>query len=64
MVFAPFWSENGYGLCLFWPEFVYSFRGNTRVHLNVFVISIPNEQESKNNMRREFEMDFKKSFCR
>ena len=21
MVFAPFWSENGYRLCLFWSEY-------------------------------------------
>ena len=28
MVFVPFWSQNGYRLCLFWSEFGYGFRGN------------------------------------
>ena len=58
MVFKPFWSENGYSLCLFWSELVYSFRGNIGVQLNVFFVSIPNEWERKSIMRREFEMEF------
>ena len=28
MVFVPFWSQNGYRLCLFWSEFGYGFREN------------------------------------
>ena len=28
MVFVPFWSDNGYRLCLFWTEFGCGFRGN------------------------------------
>ena len=28
IVFAPFWSENGYTLCPFWPGIGYGFRGN------------------------------------
>ena len=28
MVFLPFWSQNGYRLCLFWSEFGYGFREN------------------------------------
>ena len=28
MVFLPFWSQNGYRLCLFWSEFEYGFREN------------------------------------
>ena len=27
-VFAPFWSDNGYTLCLFWSGIWYGFRGN------------------------------------
>ena len=28
MIFAPFWSENGYGLCPFYSGIGYGFRGN------------------------------------
>ena len=28
MVFAPFWSENGYKFCPFWSGIVHGFRGN------------------------------------
>ena len=31
MVFAPYWSENGYRLCLFLSEFGFGFRGNSGV---------------------------------
>ena len=30
-VFALFWSENGYRLCLFLSEFGFGFRGNWKV---------------------------------
>ena len=36
LAFAPFnWSENVYGLHLFWSEFGYGFSGNTGVHERV-----------------------------
>ena len=38
--FVSFWTENGYRLSLFWSEFGYGYRGN---HVNVYVVSIPNE---------------------
>ena len=30
--FAPFWSENGYTLCLYWSGIWYGFRGNYGVY--------------------------------
>ena len=37
MVFAPFWSENGYAFCLFWSGIRYDFGrnyGNVRTYLS------------------------------
>ena len=28
IVFPPFWSENGFGLCPFWSGIGYGFQGN------------------------------------
>ena len=58
-VFAPFWSENGYRLPLFWSGRVLVFAG-TKECMNVFILSIPNEKKEREIC--EFEMDFKKSF--
>ena len=30
--FVPFWSENGYTLCLYWSGIWYGFRGNYGVY--------------------------------
>ena len=49
MVFAPFWSENGYG-----------FRGN---YGNVWTyLQFQFQMSKKEREMREFEVDFKKSF--
>ena len=42
MVFAPFWSENGYTLCAFGLKLGIVFEGTTEC-MNVFIVSIPNE---------------------
>ena len=44
--FAPFWSENGYRLCLFGLELGVVWT-KLRKYIDVFVISIPNEYEIK-----------------
>ena len=51
MVFVPFRYENGYGVCscLVW-NWVW-FSRKLRKCMNVFIVSIPNEPESKSNMR-------------
>ena len=56
MVFAPFWSEKGYRLCLFWSEFGYGFRGNTWTYLSFLSWSFQfqmnkKELKGKSNMR-------------
>ena len=43
MTFGPFWPENRYTLCPFWSGNRYGFRANYWKHMNVFIISIPNE---------------------
>ena len=45
--FAPFWSVNGYRLCLFWPGIGYGFQGELRECMNEFIVSIPNEKKKK-----------------
>ena len=35
-VFAPFWSENGYTLCLFWCGIGYGFWGPTGVYERIY----------------------------
>ena len=56
--FTPFWSENGYRLCLFWSEFGYGFRGNAWTYM-----SSQFQMNKKERVICEFEVDFKKSFC-
>ena len=56
-VFAPFWSENGYRLCLFWPEFGYGFRGNALTY-----VSFQFRMNKKERVICEFEVDLTKSF--
>ena len=56
MVFAPFWSEKGYRLCLVWSEFGYGFRGNTWTYLSFLSWSFQfqmnkKELKGKSNMR-------------
>ena len=48
-VLGPFWSENGYRLCSFWPGIRYGFQGNYPECMNVFIVSIQNEQGRKRN---------------
>ena len=48
-VLGPFWSENGYRLCSFWPGIRYGFQGNYPECMNVFIVSIQNEQGRKKN---------------
>ena len=52
MVFAPFWSENGYRCCPFWPGIGYSLRRN---YVCVSMCSSFQFQMNKE--------EFKKSFC-
>ena len=42
-VLSPFWSENAYIFCSFWPGIGYGFQGNYRECVNVFIVSIQNE---------------------
>ena len=49
MVFAPFWSEHGYTLCPFGLVSGMVFERATEC-INVFIVSIPNEEERKRNM--------------
>ena len=49
--FAPFWSVNGYRLCLFWPGIGYGFQGELRECMNEFIVSIPNGKKRKKNVR-------------
>ena len=56
-VFAPFWSEIGYRLCLFWSEFGYGFRGNAWT-----CMSFQFQMNKKERVICEFEVDLKKSF--
>ena len=51
MVFAPFWFENGYIICPFGSGMGYVFLRELRECMNVFVLSIANEEERKNNTR-------------
>ena len=60
-VFALFWSENEYTLCPFWSAIRYGFLRELRDCMNVFIVSIPNKSERKNNIY-EFEMDLKNFF--
>ena len=55
MIFAPFWSENGYRLYLFWSE-SREF-GNARPYL-----SFEFEMNKKERVIGRFEMAFTKSF--
>ena len=48
-VLVPFWSENGFRLCSFWPGIRYGFQGNYPECMNVFIVSIQNEQGRKRN---------------
>ena len=59
-VFAPFWSENGYRLCSFWPGNGYTFQanyGNVRTY-----ILFKFHMSKKETKICGFGMDFKKSF--
>ena len=58
-VFPPFWSENEYGLCSFWPGIGYAFQasyGNVRTYILFQLHMSKKEREICG-----FGMDFKKS---
>ena len=58
MVFAPFWSENGYRL--FGLESGVVFKGTTGVYERIY--SFNSKMRKKEREICEFEIDFKKSF--
>ena len=60
-VLVPFWSENGYRLCSFWPGIRYGFQGNYPECMNVFIVSIQNEQGRKRN--KQIGNGFEEFFC-
>ena len=62
VVFALFWSENGYRLCLFWSEFGYGFWGNTNFKKK-HICRFNSKRKRKKRVISEFEIDFKQSFC-
>ena len=49
--FWPFWSENGYRLCLFWSEFRRGFKGNAGAYLS-FQFQMNKKEESYANSWR------------
>ena len=57
MVFAPFWSENGYRFCPFWSGIEYGLQRNYGCLPYQFQM---NKNES---VTATFEKDFRKSFC-
>ena len=60
VVFAPFWSENWYRLCLFWSGIGYGCRGN---YGSVWTyLSFQFQISKKEREICEFEMNFKKYF--
>ena len=60
-VLGPFWSENGYRLCSFWPGIRYGFQGNYPECMNAFIVSIQNEQGRKRN--KQIGNGFEEFFC-
>ena len=60
--FAPLWSENGYRFCPFWSGIGYGLRRN--YGCVSMCSSFQFQVNKKESALCEFEMDFKKSFCR
>ena len=47
MVFAPFWSENGYRFAHFGLESGMAFQGTTRVYEGIYRLSTPVREKEK-----------------
>ena len=58
MVFAPFWSENGYTFCPFWSGIGYGLRGNYGSVWTYLLFQI----QMNTGKERLMYVDFKKSF--
>ena len=58
IVIVLYWSEHGYRFCPFWSGIGFGLRRNMVVYQCVHCFS-----SKKESVIREFEEDFKKSFC-